>query len=158
MSTEMEPKVVYEQLCQDFRSLNGFLWQTPIIVMTLTGGLWFSVANFELTDEARRALLVFAAAADMLMIGALIRLRYVMATVQAEIKRRDGRPSAGQNGIIVGLFSLLLALTAVGSAIAAHDPAKYFTKRSIQTQLTSGALGPDAPAALAASPDASKRP
>ena len=51
--SQIEPKVVYEQLCNDFRSLNGFLWQTPLIFITLTGGLWFAVASFDLSGEAR---------------------------------------------------------------------------------------------------------
>jgi hypothetical protein len=33
-------KTIFEQDCQEFRSLNGFLWQIPVIVSTLTGGLW----------------------------------------------------------------------------------------------------------------------
>ncbi|MEH2470609.1 hypothetical protein V1281_000149 [Nitrobacteraceae bacterium AZCC 2161] len=31
-------KVIFEQDCQEFRSLNGFLWQVPVIVSSLTGG------------------------------------------------------------------------------------------------------------------------
>jgi len=152
MSNDIDTKVIYEQLCQDFRSLNGFLWQTPIIVMTLTGGLWFSVATFELTDEARRALLIFAGAADLLMIAALVRLRYVMATVQLEIRRHDGRPAAGRNGIFVGIFSLLLLLTSAGSLIAGVDPARYFSKREPAAQTKPNAQAGAAPSTSATIP------
>lgn len=72
-----DQKVIYEQRCQDFRSLNGFLWQSPLIIMSLTGGLWFAVASFALSTSAR---------------------------------------------------SMLLLFTAIGSGIAACNPAAYFTK------------------------------
>lgn len=130
MTSLVDSKDMYAQLCDDFRSLNSFLWQTPLIVMTLTGGLWFSVANFELTEMARRALLIFATSADLLMIVALIRLRFVMEAVQKEIRRLDGRSPIGPNFTIVSIFSILLASAAFGSAFAAVDPGAYFTKAS----------------------------
>lgn len=125
---QVEDKVRYEQLCNDFRSLNGFLWQTPLIVMTLTGGLWFSVGNFELSDAARSALLWFAAIADVLMIAALFRLRYVMDQIQNQIGALDGRPKVGPNYFIVSIFAILLALAAGGSAWTACRPSAYFLK------------------------------
>ncbi|TIV49441.1 MAG: hypothetical protein E5V88_24645 [Mesorhizobium sp.] len=81
-----DQKVIYEQRCEDFRSLNGFLWQSPLIVMTLTGGLWFAVASFDINDRARSMLLIFAGISNLLMIIALIRLRYVMQRVLADIR------------------------------------------------------------------------
>jgi hypothetical protein len=129
---QVEDKVRYEQLCNDFRSLNGFLWQTPLIVMTLTGGLWFSVANFELSDAARGALLGFAALADVLMIAALFRLRYVMDQIQSLIRALDARPVVGPNYFIVSTFAILLAAAAAGSAWTACRPGEYFLKRAVQ--------------------------
>lgn len=131
MTTPVEPKVIYEQLCNDFRSLNGFLWQTPLIVMTLTGGLWFAVASFHLTDAARSGLLVFAAIANIVMIVALYRLRYVMQRIQDEIRVHDGRPVIGPNYTIVTSFALLLLLAAVGSVVASCAPAQYFAKEKV---------------------------
>lgn len=123
-----DQKAIYEQRCEDFRSLNGFLWQSPLIIMSLTGGLWFAVASFALSNSARSMLLVFAGLANLLMIGALIRLRWVMQSVLRDIRAYDGLHAVGGNFIIVGIFSLLLALTAVGSFIASCQPASYFTK------------------------------
>lgn len=124
----IEAKVIYEQLCTDFRSLNGFLWQTPIIIMTLTGGLWFAVASFDMSDMARSRLLLFAAIANVVMIAALIRLRYVMQKIQNEIRRHDDRPEIGPNYFIVSCFSALLLIAAIGSAMASCQPAAYFMK------------------------------
>ena len=123
-----DQKVIYEQRCEDFRSLNGFLWQSPLIIMTLTGGLWFAVASFAISDSARSMLLVFATLANLLMIGALIRLRWVMQSVLKDIRGYDGKHAVGGNFIIVGIFSTLLLLTAIGSLIASCHPASYFTK------------------------------
>ena len=120
--------LIYAQRCEDFRSLNGFLWQSPLLIMTLTGGLWFAVASFELSDSARAMLLLFAGLANLLMIGALIRLRWVMQRVLGDIRGYDGKMVTGRNYIIVGIFASLLLLAATGSFIAAYDPARYFIK------------------------------
>ena len=129
-SVAPDQKVIYEQRCQDFRSLNGFLWQSPLIIMSLTGGLWFAVASFALSETARTMLLIFAGAADVLMIGALIRLRYVMQSVLADIRAYDGKHAVGGNYIIVGIFSALLAMAAIGSFVASCHPGAYFTKQA----------------------------
>lgn len=121
----IKPETVYEQLCSDFRSLNGFLWQTPLIVMTLTGGLWFAVSSFHLTSSARSALLIFATIANVAMIVALYRLRYVMDRVQHQIQRYDGRPKIGPNYVIVTCFAILLGLSAIGSLVASCHPENY---------------------------------
>jgi hypothetical protein len=125
-----DQKVIYEQRCQDFRSLNGFLWQSPLIIMSLTGGLWFAVASFALSDAARSMLLAFACVANLLMIGALIRLRWVMQRVLEDIRDYDGKRRTRGDYTIVKIFSAMLLFTAIGSAIAACKPAAYFTKQS----------------------------
>src|SRR5688500_17999055 len=108
----LDDKDIYEQLCSDFRSLNGFLWQTPLIFMTLTGGLWFAVASFELSATARSSLLTFAGIANMLMIAALYRLRFVMHRIMGRIQDLDKRPDPRWNYFIVTCFSLLLLVAA----------------------------------------------
>lgn len=123
-----DQKVIYEQRCEDFRSLNGFLWQSPLIIMTLTGGLWFAVASFAISNSARSMLLIFACLANLLLIGALIRLRWVMQSVLRDIRAYDRKRLVGGNYIIVGIFSTLLLLTALGSLYTACYPSAYFTK------------------------------
>jgi hypothetical protein len=124
-----DQKTIYEQRCEDFRSLNGILWQSPLIIMTLTGGLWFAVASFALSNAARSMLLLFACIANLLMIGALVRLRWVMQQVLRDIRGYDGKPQTKGNYTIVGIFSALLLLTAVISAVAACHPGKYFSEQ-----------------------------
>ena len=124
----IDAKTAYEQLCTDFRALNTILWQLPVIVTTLTGGLWFAVASFDLTDQARSGLLVFAGLADLIMIAALIRLRYVMETMRGRICAFDGRPSPKGNFFTVGLMSLLLLIVALGSFTASCNPSAWFAK------------------------------
>ncbi|MUZ74489.1 hypothetical protein GOZ90_17510 [Agrobacterium vitis] len=125
-----DQKVIYEQRCEDFRSLNGFLWQSPLIIMTLTGGLWFAVGSFDISDRARTMLLVFAGISNLLMIIALIRLRYVMQKVLADIRSYDGKGKIGGNFIIVGTFCALLLFAAVGSFVTSCAPSAYFTKNA----------------------------
>jgi hypothetical protein len=124
----LDDKTKYEQLCNDFRSLNGFLWQTPLIFMTLTGGLWFAVASFDLTETLRVWLLLFAGVANLLMIAALYRLRYVMQRIMTRIQDLDARPDPRLNYFIVTCFSLLLLMAAIGSFMASARPGHYFNK------------------------------
>jgi hypothetical protein len=123
-----DQKVIYEQRCEDFRSLNGFLWQSPLIIMSLTGGLWFAVASFALSTSARSMLLVFACLANLLMIAALVRLRWVMQQVLEDIRDYDGKRRTKGDYTIVKIFSAMLLFTAIGSGIAACNPTAYFTK------------------------------
>lgn len=126
-----DQKVIYQQRCEDFRSLNGFLWQSPLLIMTLTGGLWFAVASFELSDEARSMLLLFAGTSNLLMIVALIRLRYVMQRVLTDIRAYDRKSSVGGNYYIVGVFCLLLLAAAAVSFTGSWAPSTYFTKKTL---------------------------
>lgn len=126
-----DQKVIYQQRCEDFRSLNGFLWQSPLLIMTLTGGLWFAVASFELSDGARSMLLRFAGTSNLLMIVALIRLRYVMQRVLTDIRAYDRKSSVGGNYYIVGVFCLLLLAAAAVSFTASWAPSTYFTKKTL---------------------------
>ncbi|RVH92237.1 hypothetical protein CN074_28840 [Sinorhizobium medicae] len=98
--------------------------------MTLTGGLWFAVASFDISDRARSMLLVFAGISNLLMIIALIRLRYVMQRVLADIRSYDGKGKIGGNFIIVGTFCALLLFAAIGSFVTSYGPSTYFTKNA----------------------------
>lgn len=128
MTIPVDDAVIYDQRCQDFRSLNGFLWQSPLIIMTLTGGLWFAVASFDMSTGARSMLLIFAGLANLIMIAALVRLRLVMQSVLTDIRRLDNLHKIKFDFTIVILFSLLLLMAAIGSLAAGACPQKYFTK------------------------------
>jgi len=128
MTIPVDDAVIYDQRCQDFRSLNGFLWQSPLIIMTLTGGLWFAVASFDMSTGARSMLLIFAGLANLIMIGALVRLRLVMQSVLTDIRKLDNLHKIKFDFTIVILFSLLLLMAAIGSFVAGACPDKYFTK------------------------------
>lgn len=133
MTIPVDDAAIYDQRCQDFRSLNGFLWQSPLIIMTLTGGLWFAVASFDLSPSARSMLLIFAGIANLLMIAALVRLRLVMQSVLRDIRRLDALHKISFDFTIVILFSSLLAMAAIGSFVASACPEKYFVKATVKT-------------------------
>jgi hypothetical protein len=143
MTIPVDDAVIYDQRCQDFRSLNGFLWQSPLIIMTLTGGLWFAVASFDISTGARSMLLIFAGLANLIMIAALVRLRLVMQSVLTDIRKLNNLHKIRFDFTIVILFSLLLLMAAIGSFVAGACPQKYFTKGA------EAAPVPPAPRALA---------
>lgn len=68
----------YNQNFETFRSLNGLMWQIPLIAMTLTGGLWFGVTSTEAAPEFRLGLLVLAGFGNLGLVAILQRLRYIM--------------------------------------------------------------------------------
>lgn len=117
---------VYEQLKQDYRSLNGLLWQLPVLVTTLTGGLWVGAANAALSDLARSRLLLFAGISDLLVIVALFRMRSILASLQLRIRDLEGGALSRVNYIVVVVFSLILAAAGVGSLMASASPERYF--------------------------------
>ena len=129
IGSKPDADTVYRELCGDFRSLNGFLWQTPVLFTTLTGGLWFAVASLPLSIAARSGLLVFAGLANLIMIVALYRLRSVMQRIQDQIRERDGRSGIGPNYMIVTCFASLLLIAALGSLWAAAHPGAVFVAR-----------------------------
>ena len=69
----------YTQNAENFRSLNTLMWQVPVIAMTLTGGLWYSVLTAkELTPLAARGILIFSSLADLGLALVLVRIRNIM--------------------------------------------------------------------------------
>lgn len=123
---QVDAKAVYEQLNQDYRSLNGFLWQLPVLVTTLTGGLWVGAASAALSDLARSRLLVFTGVSDLLVIVALFRMRSILASLQLRIRELDGSAPSRVNYIVVMVFSLILAAAGAGSLMASGSPESYF--------------------------------
>lgn len=130
----IDDQFIYEQSYQEFRSLNGFFWQIPLIMMTLNGGLWYSVASLSLGLAAKQGILWFAVLANLVMIVALWRLRNVMQKLLDIIRRIEGTGSegseaAGKEGagrIVQWGFGILLFVAALGAAIASCDPARHF--------------------------------
>lgn len=143
--TQLSDDTRYEQMCADYRSLNGFLWQIPIIVTTLNGGLWFSVANFPFTAHAQTDLLRFACAADILMIIVLWRVRFVLNGIQEQISKLDSRTIGKARFVVVACFTLLLGAAAFGSFSASRAPGLYFSKPG--TDAIKGTATSAAPAA-----------
>jgi len=103
-------KVCYQEHSESFRSLNQHLWQIPVIAMTLTGGLWFGVANINLVG--REYLLLLAGLSNFGLIVVLWRTRYVMEMVLAKLEEFSENHHVKAKGkyIVVGVYSTLLAI------------------------------------------------
>lgn len=76
---------IYKQRCEDFRSLNAILWQVPVMLMTITGGLWFAIAKFEMSRYPRVGLLLFVVIINVIFMRVLYRLRQVMESLLERI-------------------------------------------------------------------------
>lgn len=128
MSTKEE--LIYEQQSNDVRALNTFFWQIPLIMMTLNGGLWFSVASLELDHTTQRGILWFAAAANVIMAFALTRVRDIMGELLTETRKFEGRPAPETERVVVRLFCFMLLAAALGAILASCTPGDRFLKAS----------------------------
>lgn len=110
----------YNQNAEHFRSLNGLMWQIPLIAMTLTGGLWFGVSKVEANKAFQVCLLLLAAFGNMGLIIALGRLRYIMGCYLTWFENAfpEGHVSARGEGLftrsrlVQRTFQFLLGLAA----------------------------------------------
>ena len=130
---------IYEQRCAEFRSLNGFFWQIPLIVMTLNGGLWFAVASLDVTPVAKSAILCFAGTANLAMIVALVRLRGIMETLLAQIRMVEETPPGRWGWVVLTVFCGLFGFAALGAFAAAAQPDVFFRSN------TASVVAPGAP-------------
>lgn len=107
-------KVIFEQDCQDFRSLNGIMWQVPVIVSTLTGGLWFGVTKIGDEPFIASSLFLLAAVANVAFVVVLWRLRRgVMEPLLERIRAFQGRSgTTGRRYTVISVFSGLLLFSA----------------------------------------------
>jgi hypothetical protein len=121
---------IFEQDCQEFRSLNGFLWQIPVIVSTLTGGLWFGATKVDDSIFIQASLFLLAAAANICFIIVLWRLRaWVMEPLLERITAYQGRPrSSGKYTMIIAFSALLLFSSAFSLAAFAIKVAPLLCK------------------------------
>ncbi|WP_062095341.1 hypothetical protein [Caulobacter sp. CCH5-E12] len=133
-SNDREPQVaarediIYEQRSNEFRSLNTFFWQIPLIMMTLNGGLWYAVATLEVAPSVQRLMLWFAAGANIVMAIALVRLRSVMGDLLERIRTYEGRDKPKTDKVILALFCGLFLVAALGAMIASRAPEQNFLK------------------------------
>lgn len=111
-------KVIFEQDCQEFRSLNGFLWQIPVIVSTLTGGLWFGAGKID-DRFIQSSLFLLAGFANLCFVIVLWRLRRgVMEPLLGRITEYQGRPRNAGKYIMIIMFSILLVMSSILSFMA----------------------------------------
>lgn len=118
-------ETLYTEHCAEFRALNALFWQIPVLVTTLSGGLWFAVASLDLTDDGQAAILWFSAAVNVAFFVALWRLRAIMEGLLKRIRRFEGRPEGAKSYIVLTVFFLLMGLASVGAIIVALEPSRY---------------------------------
>jgi hypothetical protein len=120
-------KVIFEQDCQEFRSLNGFLWQVPVLVSTLTGGLWFGADKVATGSVVRPALWLLSCCVNLVFVAVLWRLRAgPMEALLGRIHAYQDVPRSGGKYTMICMFTFLLVLSAVISLVALFYDLGFF--------------------------------
>jgi hypothetical protein len=120
-------KICFEQNSEHLRSLNGFMWQTPLIAMTLTGGLWFGIAQLQPSSKVIFGLLIFAALTNFSLILVMRRMRFIFERILNKTKEfhptgiADTKNKWLPDKLVSWIFSLLLGFAAVLSGYGAYD-------------------------------------
>lgn len=116
---------IYKQRCEHFRSLNEIMWRIPVMVMTITGGLLFGVAKFEMSDFSKAALLIFAALINIIFSNVLWRLRDVMDIILLKINHYEGEQHK-RGFVVVKWFIAGMVVSAVACLGAAFYVKEVF--------------------------------
>jgi hypothetical protein len=89
--TNITVKEIYEQQYEHFRSMNGLLYQMPIIFSTILGGLWYFAASYLGKDRiVSTGVFVFAAIAAVCFTIALQRFRLAFNGYIDNLNKFDG--------------------------------------------------------------------
>jgi len=109
-------KTCYQEHSKSFRALDQHLWKIPAIAMTLTGGLWFAVANINMAGK--EWLLFLAAISDFGLILVLFRIRFIMSRILEKLADFSAQWHVSATGpllwqrplLMVVVYSILLAV------------------------------------------------
>ena len=98
MSHFEREKACYEQNSESARGINRQMNQLPVLVITLTGGLWYGAAVAErVGDVASFGALVFAAICNLCLVLAALRVRDVLRSYLE--KAEEFHPTGFANGV-----------------------------------------------------------
>lgn len=124
---------IYKQSCEHFRSLNEIMWRIPVMVMTITGGLLFGVAKFEMSDFSKSSLLIFAALINIIFSNVLWRLRGVMDGILLKINHYE-REQHKKGFVVVKWFIAGMIVSAVACFGAACFVKEVFKDKNSNYQ------------------------
>lgn len=121
-------KLCFEQNSEHLRALNGHMWQVPLIAMTMTGGIWYGIAQLHPDSLVILGLLILVTTTDFLLIFVMIRMRYIFGRILE--KTREFYPAGVANtrhwllreGLVLGSFSFLLFLS---SSLSLYGACNY---------------------------------
>jgi len=110
---------IYDQWCEDFRSLQTVFWRVPFFAMTITGGVAAAVFAFDGAIEIKRALLVFIGVCNFILILIAWRVRKIMEKLLVKIFKYEGltKPKAGF--FVLKCFSAMFAIVSIVAILAA---------------------------------------
>lgn len=130
-------KTCFQQNSEHLRSLNHLMWQVPLIAMTVTGGLWYGIAQQGVVGDIRKPLLLFACLANLSLIFVMIRVRHIFEKILDLTKPFSSNAIADtkkfflpEKSVLV-IFCVLLGFSSVISFVGAVMPDKLFNKYKI---------------------------
>lgn len=110
----LEDNTVYEQKCEDFRSLQEIFWKVPFFAMTITGALGFVVLSTGGDVGLKRLLLFFVTICNIAFIFIAWRLRSgVMEPMLKQISDLENRSRPAPSYTVLWFFTALFGLVAV---------------------------------------------
>ncbi len=131
----------YKENSEHLRALNRFLWQVPLIAMTLTGGLWYGIAQ-GMVGDIRKPLLAFACLANVGLIIIMVRVRFVFDRILKVTRAFNPEATADTHSdnlflrerVVMVVFCTLMGFAAVISLVGAIAPDKLFDSVAAKTK------------------------
>jgi hypothetical protein len=115
--------LIYEQSCEDFRSINEIFWRVPFIAMTLTGGIAAGVGTIRFSPQVQSALLFFLCLCNISFVVIILRLRLgVMEMLLKRIYEYEGRKKPRTSYAVVTVFTLLFSVSGAFALYGALHP------------------------------------
>lgn len=116
---------IYDQWCEDFRSLQTVFWRVPFFAMTITGGVAAAVFAFDGAIEIKRALLIFIGICNFILILIAWRVRQIMEKLLVKIFKYEGLNKPKARFFVLKCFTAMFAfVSAIAIIIAVFFPDK----------------------------------
>ncbi|QFT78875.1 hypothetical protein [Erythrobacter sp. THAF29] len=98
---------IFNQWCEDFRSLQTVFWRVPFFAITITGGIGAAVIAFDGAVEIKRLLLAFAGLSNFVLIAIAWRVRQIMERLLIKTFAFEGLDKPKTGFFVLKCFSAL---------------------------------------------------
>ncbi len=120
----------YEQLAEDFRSLNQLFWRIPAIAMTVNGGVGVAVGSLNITESMQTVLFLFLVMCNIGFILITLRIRvHVMERLLSQMREMEGNKIASGSFSIAYIFAVFFIIAGLFSGWAAFNTPMLLNKK-----------------------------